>query len=1001
MANGNFIVQNGLQIGPLVIDAETGSISTTGNISTTGTTTTFINEVILGTEAVYGTLTANSGATATSTTTGAVQVDGGIGVTKDVWVGGNVHTTGTAYLKIPAGNNAERPGAPSLGMIRYNSDISSYEGFGAGSAWSSLGGVKSVDGFATITAEASAGAGDDVLRFYSGSTGSKVQVAWASAGNISILPTTAATSSTSGALQVAGGVGIAGATYIGGATTLQSSLGVSGATTLSSTLGVTGAVTLSDVTASASTTTGALTVAGGVGIAGATYIGGVLNVAGTLVGVAIQSSAQVQGGSLYTTGTLTAKGSSAFGVDGLNPATTISSAGVISTVGNIVVTSGVDMTTTSTGALILTGDGGLSVGGNAYVGNNLYIGSSAMSQQVGTPAIVAVDSNANYAQIAMKNSNSAGSADYAAYADSGTDESGWADMGMSGSAFSDGNYTITKPMDGYFLVKPVDSSYGGNLVIATSELGNYNDVVIGVGSFHANAEVARFHGNATTSGYMKISTGTASTNTTSGALQVTGGVGVTGAAYIGGVLNAAGATTLQSTLSVSGTTTAAAITASGAVQVNNTLGVTGATSITNATPSTSISTGALVVAGGVGVAGDMFVGGTLTVANLQARGSSSITVQDPMVYFQANVVYPWTYDTGMYSDSIGGPANTYVHHGMVRSISTGVWGFFSNVESEPASNINWGDAGLIWDKIKSGEHVIANTTASTSTTTGALQVAGGAGIVGATYLGSTLNVAGHVTVEGVTSTGATGTGNFVFSASPTITGHPTIEGVTSTGATGSGDLVFSASPTLSGTLTTSAITASSTVQPNANASVNLGSTTNYWNNLYAASAYHNTITVGAGNGILPAANASVNIGSASSWFNVFYGKSTQAQYADLAENYQADKPYPAGTVVMFGGSAEVTIADVYTTAVAGVVSTNPAHLMNGGLTGSNVIPLALQGRVPCMVIGPVKKGDMLVSAGFGYARATAEPKVGTVIGKALEDFASNAKGVIEVVVGRV
>jgi hypothetical protein len=133
----------------------------------------------------------------------------------------------------------------------------------------------------------------------------------------------------------------------------------------------------------------------------------------------------------------------------------------------------------------------------------------------------------------------------------------------------------------------------------------------------------------------------------------------------------------------------------------------------------------------------------------------------------------------------------------------------------------------------------------------------------------------------------------------------------------------------------------------------------------------------------------------------FSGVSTTAKYADLAENYQGDKAYAPGTVVMFGGDYEVTMASTETSAVAGVVSTNPAHLMNGGLTGGNVVALALQGRVPCQVIGPVKKGDMLVSAGFGYAKASANPGMGTVIGKALQDYPGNGKAVIEVVVGRL
>lgn len=123
--------------------------------------------------------------------------------------------------------------------------------------------------------------------------------------------------------------------------------------------------------------------------------------------------------------------------------------------------------------------------------------------------------------------------------------------------------------------------------------------------------------------------------------------------------------------------------------------------------------------------------------------------------------------------------------------------------------------------------------------------------------------------------------------------------------------------------------------------------------------------------------------------------------ADLAENYKADRAYHPGTVLMFGGVEEVTIADPDVTSVAGVVTTNPATVMNGALQGSNVVPVALIGRVPCQVIGPVKKGDLLVSAGWGYAKTNNFPAVGTVIGKAVEDFSSNAKGVIEVLVGRV
>ena len=485
MANGNFIVQNGLTVGGVTIDATSGNITTSGVLSTTNTSY----------PAVFNDLT----------------------------ISGNIVSSGTGYFDLPSGTTAQRPVSPNVGMVRYNTTTSSYEGYGAGSAWSSLGGVKSVDGKAYISAEISAGDATDVLRFYAGDSGSSTQVVWASTSNISVLPTTAATSTTSGALQVAGGAGIAGAVYAG----------------------------------------------------------------------SIQ---------------------------------------------------------------------------------NTPIGSTTASS----------------------------------------------------GAFT----TVT---------------------------------------------------------------------------------------------------------------------------------ASGITTVTNNTASTGVNSGALVVTGGVGIGGDVWVGGTLTVANLQARGSQQITVQDPMLYLQANVLYPWTYDTGVYSDSIGGAANTYVHHGMVRNYSTSEWTFFSNVKSEPSGTINWSDTGLVYDTVKTG-HIL----------------------------------------------------------------------------------------------------------PGANISYNLGSTTAYWSTIYGVS---------------------------------FVGTSTTAKYADLAENYQADAQYMPGQVVEFGGPNEVTLATADTTAVAGVVSTNPAHLMNGQLTGPNVVALALQGRVPCNVIGPVKKGQLMISAGFGFAKPSVNPQVGQVIGKALQDF-SGAKGQIEVVVGR-
>ena len=133
---------------------------------------------------------------------------------------------------------------------------------------------------------------------------------------------------------------------------------------------------------------------------------------------------------------------------------------------------------------------------------------------------------------------------------------------------------------------------------------------------------------------------------------------------------------------------------------------------------------------------------------------------------------------------------------------------------------------------------------------------------------------------------------------------------------------------------------------------------------------------------------------------LFQGTATSARYADLAEKYLADAEYEPGTVLEFGGKFEVTMASDETRRVAGVVSSKPAFTMNDELTGQYVAVIALQGRVPCKVRGKICKGDMLVSGGSGYARPTVDPKIGTIIGKALEDF-DGIEGVIEVVVGRL
>ena len=275
---------------------------------------------------------------------------------------------------------------------------------------------------------------------------------------------------------------------------------------------------------------------------------------------------------------------------------------------------------------------------------------------------------------------------------------------------------------------------------------------------------------------------------------------------------------------------------------------------------------------------------------------------------------------------------------------------------------------------------------------------GGDMVVGTWNNNSLHFITNAVTTAGDSMTIA-GNGNVYISGNLTVSGNTSFVYTTTNFLTESANLVSTAYLSGNASTNSSTITLNNNIVPNGNTTVNLGSGTAYYGTTYTGQLTANTVTVGGG-GLQPAANAAINIGSSSAWFNNIYGTSTHALYADLAENYIADKFYNPGTVLMFGGSEEVTVADANTTAVAGVVSTNPAHLMNGALSGSNIVPLALVGRVPCNVIGPVAKGDLMVSAGFGYAKTNNSAGVGQVIGKALADFPLTAKGVIEVVVGR-
>lgn len=173
----------------------------------------------------------------------------------------------------------------------------------------------------------------------------------------------------------------------------------------------------------------------------------------------------------------------------------------------------------------------------------------------------------------------------------------------------------------------------------------------------------------------------------------------------------------------------------------------------------------------------------------------------------------------------------------------------------------------------------------------------------------------------------------------------------------------------------------------------------------STTALNGVVTLGAN--MLPSGNVTIELGStalryANVWAATVRGGSLTAQYADLAERFETDTAYPAGTVVSLGGAKEITAAaDDLSDEVFGVISTRAGFMMNDA-AGNDAThpPVAMSGRVPVRVIGTVRRGDRLVSAGNGLARSAlkSEMTAFNVIGRALENKNTQDEGTIEAVV---
>ena len=463
-------------------------------------------------------------------------------------------------------------------------------------------------------------------------------------------------------------------------------------------------------------------------------------------------------------------------------------------------------------------------------------------------------------------------------------------------------------------------------------------------------------GNLVTPGVLS-STGNANVGNlgTAGLITATGNIG-------GGNINTGGVVSATGNANVGNVNTtgvfATTLSASGNANVGN-LGTAGLITATGNLNAGNIITGGVVSATG-NITGGNIAGGNLVTANyftgtLTTGAQPNITSTGTLANLSV---------TGNANIGNIGTATAIITTGNISTINSGLLqNGNSNITITANGNVSITAAGA------TTELIVTSTGANIA---GTLSVSGNANV-------GNLGTAGLITV-----TGNIGGGNIVTGGVVTATGNITGGNLTTGGLiTATGNITGG---NVSGTLLTGTLATAS--QPN------VTSVSTSFTNLTFANAQ--TIS---GNNITLTTGANTNAGTITGNWSLSTGSKLQATYADLAEYYEADAHYEPGTVLAFGGEKEVTIAEDGTTRVAGVVSTNPAYAMNAKCPGI-AVEIALQGRVPTKVRGTIRKGDLMVSAGNGYARPWNNPQMGTVIGKALENF-DGVEGVIEVAVGRL
>jgi hypothetical protein len=415
--------------------------------------------------------------------------------------------------------------------------------------------------------------------------------------------------------------------------------------------------------------------------------------------------------------------------------------------------------------------------------------------------------------------------------------------------------------------------------------------------------------------------------------------------------------------------------------------------------------GTLRVHDGITAGGSNIATVSYVTAQISALSSNSITDGTSNVKVYAN---------GNVATSVAGTANVL----LVQSSGVLITGNLSVTGNATLSG------NILGDRIQNGTTTIdiqtANGNANISvagTTNVAVFASTGAFITGVNSVSGNIDGGNLRTTGLISATGAI-TGAAITGASLTV----------STGNITGGNLILSGAIIDSAQLDiqTSASNANVVITPNGTGNLNVTTGVSVTGNITGGnlrtagqvsatgaitgaaitgtSLTVSTGNVSCGNIVNTNANGVGNIGSASLYFNTVFAKATSAQYADLAEMYESDIEYTSGIVVEFGGSKEITSTTTsHSTAVAGIISTNPSYLMNASQPGDKVLAVALVGRVPCRVVGTIRKGDRLVSSdvpGAATVLNSEQYQPGCIVAKALEDYDSAEVGIIEVAVGR-